>query len=88
MGVSYSNIKNRHLIFSIVHRDLRVSKMETRSSNSDLVKELKQWCCREGIDETHSLMVLAPEGLEVSQIEETMETIKASERSMETGHGV
>uniref|UniRef100_A0A671VCS7 Uncharacterized protein n=1 Tax=Sparus aurata TaxID=8175 RepID=A0A671VCS7_SPAAU len=38
---------------------------------------LKQWCRGEGLDETHSLMVLVPEGVEVAQIEATMETIKA-----------
>lgn len=51
--------------------------MEARGSNTDLVKELKQWCCGEGMDETHSLMVLVPAGVEISQIEQTMETIKA-----------
>lgn len=50
--------------------------METRASNADLVKELKQWCRGEGIDETHSLMLLVPEGVEVSKIEQTMGTIK------------
>ncbi|XP_060798228.1 paraneoplastic antigen Ma2-like [Neoarius graeffei] len=51
--------------------------METRISNSELVNKLKQWCRGEGLDETHSLMVLVPEGVEVAQIETTMETIKA-----------
>lgn len=51
--------------------------MDTRISDSGLVSELKQWCRGEGLDETHSLMVLVPEGVEVAQIEATMETIKA-----------
>lgn len=51
--------------------------METRASSSELVSELKQWCRGEGLDDRHSLMVLVPEGVEVTQIEATMETIKA-----------
>lgn len=51
--------------------------METRASSSELVSELKRWCRGEELDDRHSLMVLVPEGVEVTQIEATMETIKA-----------
>lgn len=51
--------------------------METTSRYTDLVNELKEWCRGEGLEETHSLVVLVPEGIEIAQIEETMETIKA-----------
>lgn len=51
--------------------------MDARASNSELVNELKQWCRGEGLDETHAIMVLVPEGFEIAQVEATMETIKA-----------
>uniref|UniRef100_A0A3B3TCM2 Uncharacterized protein n=1 Tax=Paramormyrops kingsleyae TaxID=1676925 RepID=A0A3B3TCM2_9TELE len=43
----------------------------------ELVREFKEWCRGEGLDEAHSLVVLVPEGTEIAHIEATMETIKA-----------
>ena len=51
--------------------------MESQSSTVGLVKELKDWCRREELDEHHSLMVLIPEEVENAVIEEAMGTIKA-----------
>ncbi|XP_062372029.1 paraneoplastic antigen Ma1 homolog [Sardina pilchardus] len=50
--------------------------MDSQSRHTALVKELQAWCRGEGLDEAYSFMVLVPEGLEISQIEETMEVIK------------
>lgn len=38
--------------------------------------ELKSWCRGEGLDETHALMTIVPEGVENSEVEATLETIK------------
>ncbi|KAL1264129.1 hypothetical protein QQF64_004484 [Cirrhinus molitorella] len=38
--------------------------------------ELRGWCKGEALSEDHALMVVVPEDLEITQIEETMQTIK------------
>ncbi|KAK0135440.1 Paraneoplastic antigen Ma3 [Merluccius polli] len=45
-------------------------------SQAELVSELKGWCCGEVLDEAHALMVLIREDVEVTQIEETLHTVK------------
>ncbi|XP_067220215.1 paraneoplastic antigen Ma2-like [Chanodichthys erythropterus] len=44
---------------------------------TELVSELKRWCCGEDLDETHALMTIVPEEVEISEVEETEETIKS-----------
>ena len=44
---------------------------------TELVSELKRWCRGEGLDETHALMTIVPEEVEISEVEETLETIKS-----------
>ncbi|XP_058494566.1 uncharacterized protein LOC131465683 [Solea solea] len=44
---------------------------------TELVSELKRWCRGEGLDETHALMTIVPEDVEISDVEETLETIKS-----------
>ncbi len=39
-------------------------------------QELRGWCKGESVREDHALMVVVPEYLEITQIEETMQTIK------------
>ena len=43
----------------------------------ELVSELKRWCRGEGLDETHLLMTIVPEDVEISEVEETLGTIKS-----------
>ncbi|XP_063746163.1 paraneoplastic antigen Ma2-like [Eleginops maclovinus] len=45
-------------------------------SQAELVSELKGWCRGEVLDEAHALMVLIREDVEVTQIEETLHTVK------------
>ncbi|KAI5616885.1 hypothetical protein C0J50_23556 [Silurus asotus] len=44
---------------------------------AELVSELKRWCRGEGLDETHALMTIVPEEVEISEVEETLGTIKS-----------
>lgn len=44
---------------------------------TELVSELKRWCRGEGLDETHAFMTIVPEDVEISEVEETLETIKS-----------
>ncbi len=44
---------------------------------TELESELKSWCRGEGLDETHALMTIVPEEVEISEVEETLETIKS-----------
>ncbi|XP_056157408.1 paraneoplastic antigen Ma2 homolog [Lampris incognitus] len=43
---------------------------------TELVPELKSWCRGEGLDETHALMTIVPEEVEISEVEETLQTFK------------
>nr|XP_057906640.1 uncharacterized protein LOC131104002 [Doryrhamphus excisus]XP_057906648.1 uncharacterized protein LOC131104002 [Doryrhamphus excisus] len=43
----------------------------------ELVSELKRWCRGEGLSVTHALMTIVPEEVEMSKVEETLETIKS-----------
>lgn len=45
--------------------------------HSELVEELQKWSRGETLDEAHTLMVLTPEGVEIDQIEHTLESVKA-----------
>ena len=47
--------------------------MERRT---ELVSDLKGWCRGEGLDEAHAVLVLIQEDLDISAIEETMQTVK------------
>ena len=51
--------------------------MEVKSAHSELVTELREWCEGEALEEDHVLLVLIPKGVEVEQIEQTLETVKA-----------
>ncbi|XP_060757027.1 paraneoplastic antigen Ma2-like [Neoarius graeffei] len=51
--------------------------MEPQSSTVELVKELKEWCKKEELDEAHALMVLIPRETNNTEIEETLGSIKA-----------
>ena len=44
---------------------------------TELVSELKHWCRGEGLDESHALMTVVPEDVEISEVEETLGTIKS-----------
>uniref|UniRef100_A0A3Q2SPC9 Uncharacterized protein n=1 Tax=Fundulus heteroclitus TaxID=8078 RepID=A0A3Q2SPC9_FUNHE len=44
---------------------------------SELVSELKCWCRGEALDQTHSLMTIVPEDVEISEVEERLGTIKS-----------
>uniref|UniRef100_A0A8C1X231 Paraneoplastic antigen Ma-like N-terminal domain-containing protein n=1 Tax=Cyprinus carpio TaxID=7962 RepID=A0A8C1X231_CYPCA len=44
---------------------------------TELVSELKRWCRGEGLDETHAFMTIVPEDVEISEVEEMLETIKS-----------
>lgn len=44
---------------------------------TELASELKRWCRGEGLDESHALMTIVPEEVEISEVEETLETIKS-----------
>ncbi|XP_053274167.1 uncharacterized protein LOC128436464 [Pleuronectes platessa] len=44
---------------------------------TELVSELKRWCRGEGLDETHAIMTIVPEEVEISAVEATLETIKS-----------
>lgn len=46
------------------------------ASRAELASELKRWCRGEGLDEAHVLTVIVPENAEISQIEDTLGTIK------------
>lgn len=50
--------------------------MDNQASRTDLANELIGWCRGEGLDEAQALLVLVPEGTEITKIEATMETIK------------
>ncbi|XP_052469911.1 uncharacterized protein LOC128026690 [Carassius gibelio] len=41
-----------------------------------LVDELKGWCRGEMLNEAHALMVIVPEDVEISQIEDTLQSVK------------
>uniref|UniRef100_A0A3B1J3E8 Uncharacterized protein n=1 Tax=Astyanax mexicanus TaxID=7994 RepID=A0A3B1J3E8_ASTMX len=41
-----------------------------------LMEELRGWCHGEGLDEMHTVMVLVPVGHEISEIEETLQSVK------------
>ncbi|XP_056140241.1 paraneoplastic antigen Ma2 homolog [Lampris incognitus] len=43
---------------------------------TELVSELKSWYRGEGLDETHALMTIIPEEVEISEVEETLQTLK------------
>ncbi|KAJ8348558.1 hypothetical protein SKAU_G00271470 [Synaphobranchus kaupii] len=43
---------------------------------AELVSELKSWCRGEGLDETHALMTIVPEDVEITKVEETLQTVK------------
>ncbi|KAL7399803.1 hypothetical protein ABVT39_002000 [Epinephelus coioides] len=45
-------------------------------NRAEQASELKRWCRGEGLDEAHGLMVIVPENAEISQIEDTLATIK------------
>lgn len=62
--------------------------MEAKTSTAELVKELKDWCRREDLDDGHSLMVLIPEDVANNQIEEALGTIKALGRVRVRGRTV
>lgn len=51
--------------------------MEVQSVQSELVTELREGCQGESLNEDHVLLALVPKGSEVSQIDETLETVKA-----------
>lgn len=40
------------------------------------VSKLKNWCRGETLDESHALLTVVPESTEITQIEETLQTIK------------
>ena len=42
----------------------------------ELVPELKRWCRGEGLSLTHALMTIVPEDVEMTKVEETLQTIK------------
>uniref|UniRef100_A0A9J8DI63 Uncharacterized protein n=1 Tax=Cyprinus carpio carpio TaxID=630221 RepID=A0A9J8DI63_CYPCA len=50
--------------------------MASKSIYPELVTELRGWCRGEALDVSHALMVIVPEEIEISQIEENLETIK------------
>lgn len=52
---------------------------------TELMSELKRWCHGEGLDETHALMTIVPEDVEISEVEETMGTIKCLGRVLVCG---
>ncbi|KAM3873729.1 paraneoplastic antigen Ma1 homolog [Diretmus argenteus] len=45
-------------------------------NRAELASELKSWGRGEGLDETHVLMIIVPEEVENTKIEETLQTIK------------
>ncbi|XP_017341990.1 paraneoplastic antigen Ma1 homolog [Ictalurus punctatus] len=51
--------------------------MELQSVKLELVKELREWCQGESLDQIHTLLAVVPKEFEVAQIGETLETIKA-----------
>ncbi|CAI5678658.1 unnamed protein product [Oreochromis niloticus] len=51
--------------------------MDVQAMHSELVEELQEWSRGETLDEAHTLMVLTPEGVEIGQIEHTLESVKA-----------
>uniref|UniRef100_A0A672IWZ8 ribonuclease H n=1 Tax=Salarias fasciatus TaxID=181472 RepID=A0A672IWZ8_SALFA len=51
--------------------------MEKISDYSELVSELKGWCRGEDVSEAHAVMVLIPDEVNVSAIEDTMHTVKS-----------
>lgn len=50
--------------------------MASKSIYPELVTERRGWCRGEALDVSHALMVIVPEEIEISQIEENLETIK------------
>lgn len=48
----------------------------SKNMQPELVDELRGWCRGEGLDVCHALMVIVPEEVEISQIEENLQTIK------------
>uniref|UniRef100_A0A671U8K0 Uncharacterized protein n=1 Tax=Sparus aurata TaxID=8175 RepID=A0A671U8K0_SPAAU len=53
---------------------------------TQLVSELKRWCRGGGLDETHALMTIVPEDVEISKVEETLETTKSLGRVFTFGY--
>ncbi|KAJ8394553.1 hypothetical protein AAFF_G00045630 [Aldrovandia affinis] len=51
--------------------------MEKQSEHAERVKELREWCQGESLDEDHAILAVVTKDCEVAQIEETLETIKA-----------
>lgn len=51
--------------------------MEISSSHSELVIELRGWCRGEAVPEDHAVMLVIPSEVDISVIEETMQTVKS-----------
>ncbi|KAJ8390645.1 hypothetical protein AAFF_G00102510 [Aldrovandia affinis] len=51
--------------------------MEKQSEHAERVKELREWCQGESLDEDHAILAVVTKDCEVAQIEETLETVKA-----------
>lgn len=51
--------------------------MDNLRSQSELVTELKGWCRGEAVSEDHAVMLLIPNEVDISEIEETMHTVKS-----------
>ncbi|XP_063075269.1 uncharacterized protein LOC134465509 [Engraulis encrasicolus] len=45
-------------------------------SQAELISELKGWCRGEELDEAHAVMVLIPHEVNITAVEETMQTVK------------
>uniref|UniRef100_A0A3B3Q7Y6 Paraneoplastic antigen Ma-like N-terminal domain-containing protein n=1 Tax=Paramormyrops kingsleyae TaxID=1676925 RepID=A0A3B3Q7Y6_9TELE len=43
---------------------------------AELVAKLKGWCRGEGLSEAHTLMVIIPDDADISEIEDTLQTVK------------
>lgn len=54
----------------------RGKKINNEGEMQQFREELRGWCKGESMREDHALMVVTPEYLEITQIEETMQTIK------------
>lgn len=50
--------------------------ISSKGIHPELVDELRGWCRGEGLDVSYALMVIVPEDIEISQIEENLQTIK------------
>lgn len=62
-------------MFSFIVRN--TMSMEIQSVYAELVTELREWAQGEFLPEHHTLLVLVPKDCEISEIEETLETVKS-----------